>query len=296
MKKTAKVASLLAIVLSLVLIFFSCSKDASLSESLTPGTQNASIYMTDAPGFFDNVMIDIRSVQVLVDTCKHDNGWGWGDDDHHGNDDHNNGSDDHCPVWDTLNITPGVYDLLSLRNGTDTLLAGGNLPDGKIVKIKIELGTNNSLVKDGVTYPLNLPTNQPSFIVVNLRGDEWDEFKPKHVRLWLDFDVQRSIVVVRNNEFFLSPFIKVFTIKTTGSINGRVTPVKDAFPVITISNSTDTAYALPNPGGEFKVRGLTAGSYSVFINSSNGYSDTTITNVNVTAGGNVALGNIKLHK
>ena len=59
-------------------------------------------------------------------------------------------------IWQDLQIRPGVYDLLTLRNGTDTLLASGTIPEGKIKRIKITLGTNNSLVKDSVSYPLNL--------------------------------------------------------------------------------------------------------------------------------------------
>jgi len=292
MKKTVNLLSLTVGFFLIASLFYACSKESSSINGPVPsGKQSASIYLTDGPGFFDKVLIDVRSVQVKVDTCSHTNNPGWRDDDDR--DDHD--GHDSCVVWDTLNVTPGVYDLLTLRNGVDTLFAGGILPAGKIIAIKIQLGPDNSLVKDSVSYPLNLPPNMDSTITVRLRGDEWDEFSPGRVRLWLDFDCTRSIIRVRDNEFFLSPFIRVFTIKTTGSVAGRVTPGA-AYPVITVYNSSDSSYALPDREGNFKVRGLDAGTYSVFVNASNGYADTTITGVTVTANHEVWLGNIQLHK
>jgi len=293
-------------------LFFSCKKD-NVSVNSQPTQQKAYIYLTDDPGVFDKVLVDIKSVMVMVDTCQfnnpdsswHDNN-GW-----HGNNNHNNGNghnkhhndgnddNDHhtnagCEYWKTLDIKPGIYDLLTLRNGTDTLLAGGVLPFGRIEKIKIELGTNNTVVKDSVSYPLHL-TNSQSTITINVKGEDWDEFQPGQVRLWLDFDIPRSIVQVRNNEFYLNPWISFFTVKTTGSLSGVVTP-SDAYSVISVYNSTDTAYAIPDKHGKFKVRGLDAGTYSVFVNASNGYADTTITGVNVMAGQDYKIANINLHE
>lgn len=295
MKKTVNLLSLVAAFFLLAGLFYACSKESSSVNGPVPaGKQSASIYLTDGPGFFDKVLIDVRSVQVKVDTCAHKDNSGWHEDGN-GRHDDDNDKNDACTVWDTLNVTPGVYDLLTLRNGSDTLFANGILPAGKIIQIKIKLGPDNSLVKDSVSYPLNLPRNLDSTIIVKLKGDEWDEFETGHVRLWLDFDCSRSVVRVRDNEFFLNPFIRVFTIKTTGSVAGHVSP-KDAFPVITVYNGADSSYALPDKSGDFKLRGLNAGTYSVFVNASNGYADTTITGVTVTANHEVWLGNIQLHK
>jgi hypothetical protein len=278
MKKTVNILSLSAIAFLFTVLVYSCSKDSMGSATVPAGQQDVSLYLTDAPGFFDKVLVDIRSVQVLVDTCSS----------------RRNNFHDTCNVWEPLNITPGIYDLLTLRNGTDTLLAGATIPAGNISFIKIQLGPNDSLVKDSVSYPLQL--RDSSVILVDVHRNRWDEFRPGRFRLWLDFDVSRSVVNVRNNEFFLDPFIRVFTINTTGSVSGDVSPIRDAFPVISVYNSSDTSYALPARNGSFQVRGLTPGTYNVFINASNGYADTTITGVNVTANNNVSIGNIKLHK
>ncbi|MDI3318995.1 DUF4382 domain-containing protein [Pinibacter soli] len=251
------------------LIFIACSKNNDGNEQTVPaGKQNLSLMLTDGPGFFDNVSIDIKSVQVLVDTCGNSSLW--------------QGIASGCQMWETLSIKPGVYNLLSLRNGTDTLLAQGNVINGKVVLVKIELGTNNSLIKDSVKYPLHLAKITDPYIYLTLTGNEWERYEKNKSRLWLDFDVARSVVLI-GNDFFLKPVIHVFVKSTTGAVGGVVSPMA-AFPVISVYNSKDTAYALPNRDGVFLVRGLAPGTYSLNVNASNGYRDTTITNLNIKVG------------
>jgi hypothetical protein len=249
--------------------------------------------MTDGPGFFDHVYLDIDSVMVLVDTSlntRNNDTTNW---DHVGEDDehrHPEGSF----VWENLQVQPGIYDILTLSNGVDTLLASANIKAGTIRLIRINLGTKNSLVKDSVTYPLNLLPGSQNFVLIQLRGNEWDEYQPGASRLWLDFDVARS-VIQWNNQFYLKPVFHFFTEVTTGSISGTVAPL-NAYPVLSVFSGSDTAYALPNKKGQFKVRGLKSCTYSVFINASNGFKDTTINNININGNSNVNIGVIQLHQ
>lgn len=287
---TKKIFRALSATFAAAILLYACSKDnSSQPQVVPPGQQHLSIFMTDGPGFFDSVLIDIQSVQVLIDTCEHRDHWEW-DDDHRGG-----GRADSCMIWDSLSITPGVYDLLSLRNGLDTLLASGTVADGKVKMIKIRLGPDNSLVKDSIHYPLHFPPGFDSVVAIRLFGGEWEDHGVRRHRCWLDFDLGRSIIQVRQNEFFLRPVFRLFLMSSTGSISGSVQPWA-ARPVITVSNSTDTAYALPNWDGRFKVWGLKNGTYDVFINGSNGYQDTTITGVQVNAGQNTRLDPVTLHK
>jgi hypothetical protein len=256
-----------------------CKKTVSDESGIPPGKEQLSLYLTDGPGLFD---------KVLIDTRRHDND----DWDSRGS---NDNKKDSSFVWETLNITPGVYDVLTLRNGVDTLLAASNITKGAIRLIKIEFGTNNSVVKDSVTYPLYLPSNAKGYVLIKLKGHECDEFRPGKKRLWLDFDITRSIIQERDNKFYLRPVFHFFTVAATGSISGKIGPA-DGYPVVTIFNAKDTAYALPNKEGNFKVRGIPNGTYSVYVNASNGYADTTITGVNVTAPKETSIGTIKLHK
>ncbi len=276
--------------LAVSFITTACNKNAS-SESTT-GTQNLSLYLTDGPGLFDKVLIDIRSVKVLVDTSadtrRHDND----DWDRRGSDDQKK---DSSFVWENLNIPAGIYDILKFRNGADTLLAAKGITKGSIRLIKIEIGTNNSVVKDSITYPVGLPAGSLNYVLIKLKGHECEEYLPGKSRLWLDFDITRSIIQEGNGKFILRPVFHFYTVSSTGSLAGRVGP-KEGFPVVTIYNSTDTAYALPDKEGYFKVRGLKDGNYSVFINASNGYFDTTLTNVSVKAPKETSVGVITLRK
>jgi hypothetical protein len=292
----------LAIVaLSAIALMESCSKDNSASTAPIPANQQkVSLYLADDPGYFDKVFLDIRKVEVLVDTCGDLEDLNWQDKDRSfWDEDHDNdrkaAGQNKCLLWDSLDIHPGVYDLLTLRNGADTLLAGGNVHKGTMEQIRITIGTNNSLVKNGVTYPLKSVSGQ-SKIVVKVRHEEWDALTSNNFQLWLDFDVTRSIIRNWNGQFILRPFINVFTVIKMGSLSGKVTP-RDAYPVLSIyDNKQDTLYALPWGNGEFKVRGLKVGTWNVFVNASNGFKDTTITGVKIEAGKDVNLGEIKLHK
>ncbi|KAA2243045.1 DUF4382 domain-containing protein [Chitinophaga agrisoli] len=282
----------------MAIVVYACQKDNSTQPGIGPNQQKLSIHLSDDPGFFDNVFLDIRKVEVLVDTCTSDpnddddRNWDWRDRCWWDEDRHDD--KDNCQVWNSLGVAPGVYDVLSLRNGADTLLAGGIVPKGKVKKIRITLGNNNALVKDSVRYPLKSANGQVK-IIVKLRGDDWDEVTTGDFHLWLDFDINRSIIKVRNGQFILRPFIVVFTLKTTGSLSGQVTPAA-AWPVVTVANGTDTAYALPWFNGQFKVRGLKAGKYNVFINASNGYQDKTVNDITVERNKNTDVGRIVLVK
>jgi hypothetical protein len=285
MKSMKSLFKYVMIVAAGAIVFYACSKEKSNDNSTVPsGKQELSLYLTDGPtDYFDKVLIDIKSVKVLVDTCdktrRRQDNWD---------------STKKCTIWDSLSIAPGVYDLLTLRNGIDTLLGSGMVTDGTIRKIVITIGTNNSIVKDSVSYPLNLFNNQTT-ITIRLYGHEWDNFSNGRYRLWLDFDCGRSIVRMRDGAFYLAPYIRAFIIKESGAVKGEIKP-GDAFPIVSVYNATDTAYAIPWRDGKFKVRGLNSGTYSVFVNASNGYQDTTITNVSVTVGKEADLGTITLHK
>ncbi len=288
---------------ALSIIIYACTKnDSAEPEKVPEGMQKVSLKLTDDPGLFDQVLIDIQRVEVLVDTCSRNN-TGDDDDDDRWNDrdrcgwwedwkDRDRNKD--CEVWDTLGINPGVYDLLALRNGVDTSLANGYVPKGRIEKIRITLGPNNSLVKDSVTYPLKSINGQVK-ILIKVRHEEWDEVTPDNLQLWLDFDVQRSIIQVSRGKFILKPVIHVWTVRQTGSVSGKVLPT-DAQAVITVYNDLDSLYAIPGRQGEFKVRGLKTGTYSVFVNAGNGYKDTTVTGVTVERNKDTKLPTITLSK
>lgn len=268
----------------LLLGLSSCSKDDSSSS------QKVDIFLTDGPGDFDAVFIDIASVEVKVDTSTaHRHNDHFGDNDGHG-DDHLRHRDEYG-VWQTVNFTPGVYDVLQLRNGIDSLIASTTV-SGTVRKIRITLGTNNSVVVAGVSYPLTLinPTN--NFLYVNLNDHHRGRGNGGSMAVWVDFDLGRSIVQI-NGVYYLKPVLRPFCNSNFGEVEGRVLPAA-AMATVKVYNATDTAVAIPNPDGRFKVRGLTPGNYTVFIDGNSPYRDSTISNINVLAGRDTRLGDITL--
>lgn len=274
----------------LLLVVAACNKSDFSNES---DSQQIAVYLTDHPGRFNNLFMQINMVEVKVDTSEHrdDDSYGSrpgqmdddGDDDRRGKDEYGQ--------WDTLQFRPGTYDILALRNGVDTLLARGTIK-GKVRKIRLTVGSVNVVV-DSVSYPVNLMPGTSNYLYVKVR-DEHMRDSGSVKKVWVDFDVSRSIVQM-NGQYFLRPVLKPFCDKTSGELEGRVEP-RDAQAVVRVYNSTDTAMAIPGREGEFKLRGLQPGTYSVLFDGSNGYRDTLINNVQVRKGEDTKLGKVVLKK
>jgi hypothetical protein len=136
--------------------------------------------------------------------------------------------------------------------------------------------------------------NNQHFVYLNIKRDHLDSLTSNNLQLYLDFDLTHSIRFF-NGQYWLKPVIKPFGRHSTGEIEGKVTP-PHSFGIIKAFNSSDTAYARPWSEGEFKIRGLNEGIYSLYIQGASGYQDTTITNISVTRHGEIKLGTIQLHQ
>jgi len=279
------------IMLASATVFNACQKEVSDdNKNIPPGNAKLSVFLTDGPTDYQKVLIDIQSIAVKLDTCRRNH-----DDDHNypGCDDDHDQINGHCEIWDTLNINPGVYDLLRLRNGLVTLLATGFVLNGKVERIKFTLGNNNSVLVDSVSHPLQLLNNQ-HYVFVDIRRNHLDSISSNNFQLWLDFNLSKSIWYT-SGKYWLKPALKPFGRHESGEIEGKVRPAH-SFGMIKAYNGTDSAFAMPWDEGEFKIRGLDAGTYSLFIDGINGYKDTTITNISVTKGRETDLHTIELHK
>jgi hypothetical protein len=293
------------------LVYSSCQKELNNSNSASAGQQHVQIRLSDNPIPFSavNVNIQMVEVQLIPDSCRsrsdEDDD---GDDDHQGDNDDQGDDDDHdhdggcsdhdsrCAVWDTLNIHPGVYNLLHLANGTDTILASGFTVAGKINKIRLTLGDHNSVVIDSVSYPLTL-FNDIHHVTICVGGGDVDMISPSSLQLWLDFDAGRSIVRLDNNHFVLRPLLRLWLPSHTASVSGRIFPGR-AHAIVAAIFTGDTLVAIPRPDdGYFKIRGITTMTTDLFINATaNNYRDTTITGISLTIGSNKDIGTIQLHQ
>lgn len=274
------------IILVAVFIFDSCTKS---EYSASGSEEQLSVYLTDHPADFDKVLVQVTMVEVKLDTSSHRNDDSYGDRDMD-DDDHRKGHDE-FGHWDTLKVNPGTYDLLTLRNGVDTLLAQGTI-NGKARKIRITVGSV-TVVKDSISYAVSLLPGAQNYLYIKLH-DKHIQRSGNVQQLWLDFDVSRSIVEI-NGKYYLRPVLKPFCDKNSGELEGKVGPA-EASAIVRVYNASDTATAIPDKKGEFRIRGLAEGDYSVLYDGSNGYQDTTISNVKITKGRDTKIQAVTLKK
>ena len=271
--------SIIALTFITAIIVSGCKKDSSATTSTT-STKQLSLYLTDDPGRYDSVYIDIKYVEVKVDTSTlHQQDDHFGDNDNNHNNDHHH--NDEFGKWDTLSINAGIYNISTLRNGIDTLLGTAAIT-GTIRKIRITLANNNSIILAGVTYPLHLGAGINNYLYVAINNRHHHEVSPTKASLWIDFDISRSIVYL-NGMYYLNPVLRPFCDLNFARIKGAVFPMA-ASPLVTIFNSADTLNAIPRQDGHYMIRGIKAGTYSILFKGFNGYKDTTIKNIPVFDG------------
>ena len=245
----------LAIVMSFAIALTSCTKNGN--NAGTPFT----VMLTDAAGDFSAVNIDIQKVEVKVDNDqRHCNDDRFGDNDAD-NDDHLKRKDD-FGEWIDLNFTPGVVDVFKLRNGVETQLAAGNIV-GTVRKIRITLGTNNNVtLTSGQTFPLTLLNETNNFLYIKLHEEHRGRGPVAGQQVSVDFDIANSIALV-NGAYVLRPVLRPFCDANFAAAIGRVLP-EGIKPTVTFSNNNGfNAVAIPGPNGEFMVRGLQEGTYTV---------------------------------
>jgi len=252
-----------AVLMTMLTIFIGCKKDSDNAS----GTTKIQVRMTDAPGDFDKINLNVKEI-VLI-------------------------SDDKSYV---LTSTASTFNILDFRIGTsnpDILVATGEMPSGEITEVRLVLNDGNTIVENGVVKTLKTPSGQSSGYKVKLTSN------PTLVpgvtySLVLDFDAAKSIVKLGNGDYLLKPVVRGITTVTSGLISGTVLPLA-ARPEILVIKGTDTVGTLADPiSGKFTVGGLAAGSYAVKFVPVAGYRDSTINNVNVTLGQNTSIGTMTL--
>lgn len=298
MKKIFSASALCMLLAMVVMLFYACQKDVS-----APGNadrQNIIVYLNDDPTIdFAKVLVDIKFVEVKIDTSSRGMHNDDDDDDHRGNnnhkddddDDDHHGYDEHGQ-WDTLAVTQGLYDLLRLRNGVDTLLAQGTVLNGSIKKIRFTLGTNSRVFTDSVnSAPLRICDNRP-YVYVKISRNSIDTLSGQ-IRINIDFDVSKSIKI-ENGQFCLKTNLKSYGHHSSGKLQGKVLPYA-ARPLVKIYNATDTSYAIPWREGNYKITGLAPGTYTVLFDATvSPYRDTSISNVQIVRGRETTLPTITL--
>lgn len=246
------------LIISFFAVFVSNCKKKDSPET---GYSKISVRMTDAPGPYDEVNIDLKGVEITG----------------------------HGGSAVMLNVNPGIYNLLDFTNGLDTLIATGSINAGRIQQIRLILGNNNSLKIGNTTYPLTTPSAQQSGLKLQLHETFEAGFA---YSLLLDFDANKSIVEEGNGSYSLKPVIRVIQHAISGSIKGKINPAVSA--MVSAHSGGNSYSSGVNASGEFIVQGLPAGTYTVSIVPAAPHNSISINNVGVTVGNTTNIGTINL--
>ena len=247
-------------ILSFVLIasavfMTSCNSDSSSSNKSYP----LAVKMTDAPAAYDEVNIDLQAVEVTGDNGQ----------------------------TVMLSTTAGIYNLLDFSNGVNTLIATSTLSDANVSQIRLILGTNNTIVVDGVTYPLSTPSAEQSGLKLQvhqtLNADIQNE-------ILLDFDANQSIVETGNGTYKLKPVVRTIVTAVSGNIAGSISVVGIAASVTATSSTGAEFSSGVDANGQFKITGLAPGTYTLTVTPISPYLPVVQTNVSVVANTTTQVG------
>jgi len=242
----------------MVLLVPSCTKDKTTSTDKS----KISVRMTDAPGNYDAVNIDVQGVEVI-------------------------GSEAGTVM---LNIHNRIYNILNFSNGLDTLIATGDLNAGTVSQIRLILGTNNTVKVGGVVYPLSTPSAMQSGLKLQIH----QTFEAGvSYSILLDFDASQSIVLQGNGDYQLKPVIRTIDTAISGSIKGSITPIGTIAIVTAISNGI-TYSSVTNLSGAFLIAGLPVGTYDITVTPTLPLLPVTITGKTVTVGVSTNIGIVVL--
>jgi hypothetical protein len=234
--------------LAAVLIFAACDSletDADLSES---GTLR--VFITDAPGNYESVVIDIREIRI------HKNADAEMEDDTT-----SNGDDD--GEWIVISDEPQKIDLLQLTNGVTDFLGETELEAGTYSQMRLILGDENEITINGETRKLTTPSAQQSGLKLNIHTEIEGG---RTYTLLLDFDASRSIVKAgMSGKYLLKPVIKTVNLAETGAIGGTIEPAEALPWIYAIAGEDTVAGTRADDEGEFLLIGILNGTYDVAV-------------------------------
>lgn len=164
-----------ALLFSALVVMISCSKDD------TQKTSTLNVRLTDAPTAYEQVNVDIREVRVKFSDDSTTNG------------------------WVTLTTYPGIYNLLALQNGVDTLLGTGVFPTQVVKEIRFVLGPNNTIKDAGVVYPLTIPSGSESGLKLKINKS----LNATLETIIIDFDAALSVKKEGTGDYKLRPVLRI---------------------------------------------------------------------------------------
>lgn len=265
-----QIGSLLFILAIACMAFLFSQTSCSKNENSNDKKARLQIRLTDDPGNYEAVLIDVQDIQINV-------------------------TGDSTGGWQSLSdVKRGTYDLLQLVNDKDTLLADALIPTGRLHQMRLILGPDNFVKVDGNLIKLNTPSAQQSGLKLNVQQDVTNGVL---YTVLLDFDVAKSIVQTGNGKYNLKPVIRTMFQAVGGSIKGVVTPDTLATAVLAIQGVDTVASTYTDSFGNYLIKGLPAGSYSVhYLPGNASFIDEVRDGIAVTTGKVTVVDTVKLHQ
>ncbi|MDR6846762.1 DUF4382 domain-containing protein [Flavobacterium granuli] len=274
-----KVLGIFAMTL-LSLSLFSCDDNGNDNNNET--TSRLMVKMSDAPGDYDEVNIEVLDVMIKANSDSGDDGW--------------------ISIGDKTQVGEGkIYDLLKLTGGTNIMLTDSLVPSGSLGQIRLLLGDENTVVVDGEKFALTTPSAQQSGLKLQVNqtliGGTTYEFL-------LDFDVDKSIVTTGSSKYILKPVIRVSTMEASGVIKGIVSPAVDYQVLASVQQgeiifsafaTMDDKDGDSNDGdGTFQINGIPSGTYTLTLtpDPTSGKTPITVDNVIVYNGKTTDVGSV----
>lgn len=256
----------LSIVPFIVMAFFGGCTDASEGSGLAL----VNIRLIDAPGDFDEAWIEINGVELLHGTDRQALEGQW--------------------IYLPYDQAERQVDVSKLVGEGVLLLGRQEIPVGGIFKIRLLLGNDHYLAKNGKERSLTLQS--PDGAVIEMDVDYRLERNLSY-DIYLDFDLENSIKpTVDSTRFELRPRVRSFVSTDRSIIKGKIQPSASK-PVIFAIHGKDTVSTLSDAQGNYSLRGLNPGKYSIRILPRKPYRDTTFS-VEAEKGADTTLENIVL--
>lgn len=209
-------------------LLFSCSNDDSTRMI---------VRLTDSPGDYEKINIDIVGVQVHREGGNQESG------------------------WMELDANASIYDLLELTDGVETVIANSMVPPGKISQVRLVLGDNNSVLVDGTEHALTTPSAHQSGLKLQVHETLTEGIT---YSLLLDFDGAKSVVKTGADKYILKPVIRTIAEAQDGAISGTVIPAIENVAVYAMvgEDIMGTSYAVED-NADFFIGGLDEGTYTL---------------------------------
>jgi hypothetical protein len=247
------------IILGAVFLLASCKKNADNSTAQPGDPTPYIIRMTDAPGPYSAVNVDIQGIEIT-------------------------GSNDKDVIY--LGVNKGIYNLLDFAGGKDTLLGTALLRTQRVNQIRLILGDKNSVEIEGKSYPLAVPSGAESGLKLQVHQDLQPGVAYK---VLLDFDAYASVNDQGNGTYSLKPVIRTVEQAVSGSVHGKVSP--SLMCMVKAVNANGYGYFTQTSStADFLLKGLPAGEYTLILTPQSPYPVKTITNVVVTNGNTTDVG------